>query len=73
MYSQSFTFLTFNKGYYTNCIPLKRKMCGLSQLVFMLHSSSWSGSKILNLKTGVRTTYGVPHTPKQRYDGMVPP
>lgn len=26
----------------------------------IVHSSSWSGSKILNLKTGVRTSYGLP-------------
>ena len=26
----------------------------------MLDSSSWTGSKILNLKTGVQTTYRVP-------------
>ena len=30
------------------------------QPITMLDSSSWLGSKILNLKTGVRTTYRVP-------------
>ena len=38
-----------------------RRLYALANLYFMLHSSSWLGNKILNLKTGVRTTYRVPN------------